>query len=118
AQVDSAIGGKVGVNLPAGKNLVGAFYSPSLVLCDPAVLSTLPHREFRAGLYEVVKYGVIASTRLFNRVQSGLDEVFAHDPAILQAIVADCCRIKADIVMSDERESGPRRVLNFGHTIG
>jgi 3-dehydroquinate synthase len=118
AQVDSSIGGKVGVNLPVGKNLVGAFYSPSLVLCDPAVLSTLPRREFRAGLYEVVKYGVIASNRLFARVRSGLDDVFAHDPAILQAIVAECCRIKADVVMSDERESGPRRVLNFGHTIG
>jgi 3-dehydroquinate synthase len=118
AQVDSAIGGKVGVNLPAGKNLVGAFYSPSLVLCDPAVLSTLPRREFRAGLYEVVKYGVIASGRLFARLQSSLGDVFAHDPAMLQSIVAECCRIKADVVMSDERESGPRRVLNFGHTIG
>jgi 3-dehydroquinate synthase len=118
AQVDSAIGGKTGVNLQAGKNLVGAFYAPSLVLCDPAVLSTLPRREFRAGLYEVVKYGIIASRRLFARIQSGLDDVFAHDPAMLQAIVAECCRIKADVVMSDERESGPRRVLNFGHTIG
>lgn len=118
AQVDSAIGGKVGVNLPAGKNLVGAFYSPSLVICDPSVLSTLPRREFRAGLYEVVKYGVIASRRLFQRVHSGLDTVFAHDAAMLHAIVAECCRIKADVVMSDERESGPRRVLNFGHTIG
>jgi 3-dehydroquinate synthase len=118
AQVDSAIGGKVGVNLPAGKNLVGAFYSPSLVLCDPDVLATLPPREFRAGLYEVVKYGIIASKRLFVRVHDGLDAVRAHEPAMLQAIVAECCRIKADVVMSDERESGPRRVLNFGHTIG
>ncbi len=118
AQVDSSIGGKVGVNLPAGKNLVGAFYSPSLVLCDPAVLSTLPRREFRAGLYEVVKYGIIASKPLFTRLAGGLDEVFAHDPAMLEAIVSACCRIKADVVMSDERESGPRRVLNFGHTIG
>ena len=118
AQVDSSIGGKVGVNLPAGKNLVGAFYSPSLVLCDPDVLATLPRREFRAGLYEVVKYGVIASKSLFVRVHDGLDAVMAHEPAMLQAIVAECCRIKADVVMSDERESGPRRVLNFGHTIG
>lgn len=118
AQVDSSIGGKVGVNLPAGKNLVGAFYSPSLVLCDPAVLSTLPRREFRAGLYEVVKYGIIASKPLFTRVANGLDEVFAHEPSMLEAIVSACCRIKADVVMSDERESGPRRVLNFGHTIG
>lgn len=118
AQVDSAIGGKVGVNLPAGKNLVGAFYSPSLVLCDPDVLSTLPRREYRAGLYEVVKYGIIASPRLFNRVERHLQDVFAHDRTQLQAIVAECCRIKADVVMSDERESGPRRVLNFGHTVG
>lgn len=118
AQVDSAIGGKVGVNLPAGKNLVGAFYSPSLVVCDPEVLSTLPRREFRAGLYEVVKYGVIASRRLFTRVHTGLDAIFAHDPAVLSSVVAACCRIKADVVMADERESGPRRALNFGHTIG
>lgn len=118
AQVDSAIGGKVGVNLPAGKNLVGAFYSPSLVVCDPDVLTTLPRREFRAGLYEVVKYGIIASRRLFTRVQTALPEIFAHDPALLSAVVAACCRIKADVVMSDERESGPRRALNFGHTIG
>lgn len=118
AQVDSAIGGKVGVNLPAGKNLVGAFYSPSLVLCDPELLSTLPRREFRAGLYEVVKYGVIASQRLFTRVRTGLEDVLAHDPVALQSIVAECCRIKADVVMTDERESGLRRILNFGHTIG
>jgi 3-dehydroquinate synthase len=118
AQVDSAIGGKVGVNLPAGKNLVGAFYSPSLVVCDTDVLSTLPRREFRAGLYEVVKYGVIASKRLFTRLADNVDAVVAHDPALLTAIVSECCRIKADVVMSDERESGPRRVLNFGHTIG
>lgn len=118
AQVDSAIGGKVGVNLPSGKNLVGAFYSPSLVICDPDVLATLPRREFRAGLYEVVKYGVIASKRLFTRVRKRLPEIFAHDAAMLSAVVAECCRIKADVVMSDERESGLRRTLNFGHTIG
>lgn len=118
AQVDSAIGGKVGVNLPSGKNLVGAFYSPSLVVCDPEVLRTLPPREFRAGLYEVVKYGVISSPRLFKRVQTRLPEIKAHDPKVLAAVVAECCRIKADVVMSDERESGPRRILNFGHTIG
>lgn len=118
AQVDSSIGGKVGVNLPSGKNLVGAFYSPSLVICDPDVLSTLPRREFRAGLYEVVKYGIIDSPRLFSRVAKSLSDIFAHQPALLSSIVADCCRIKARVVMSDERESGPRRALNFGHTIG
>jgi 3-dehydroquinate synthase len=118
AQVDSAIGGKVGVNLPSGKNLVGAFYSPSAVVCDPDVLKTLPRREFRAGLYEVVKYGVIASRRLFSKVQGSVDDVFAQNSDLLTSIVAQCCRIKADVVMSDERESGPRRALNFGHTIG
>lgn len=118
AQVDSSIGGKVGVNLPAGKNLVGAFYSPSLVVCDPDVLATLPRREFRAGLYEVVKYGIIASRRLFAKVQGSLEHIVAQDRALLSSIVAECCRIKADVVQSDERESGLRRTLNFGHTIG
>jgi 3-dehydroquinate synthase len=118
AQVDSAIGGKTGVNLRAGKNLVGSFYSPDLVVCDPLVLTTLSRREFRAGLYEVVKYGVIASSKLFTRVQRDLGLIFDRDPDVLTSIVASCCRIKADVVMSDERESGPRRVLNFGHTIG
>src|SRR5690606_11839823 len=105
AQVDSASGGKVGVNLPAGKNLVGAFYSPSLVICDPDVLTTLSHREFRAGLYEVVKYGVIASDRLFRHVRRNLDALLALDSAALASVVADCCRIKARVVMSDEPES-------------
>lgn len=118
AQVDSAIGGKVGVNLPAGKNLVGAFYAPALVAGDPELLGTLPRREFRAGLYEVVKYGVIASRPLFERIESGLAGIFAHDVNQILPIVADCCRIKADVVGRDEREAGPRRVLNFGHTIG
>jgi len=104
AQVDSAIGGKVGVNLETGKNLVGAFHPPALVLCDPAVLLTLPAREFRAGLFEVIKYGVIASKTLA--------------PDATTPIIAACCRIKADVVMADEREGGHRRVLNFGHTVG
>jgi 3-dehydroquinate synthase len=118
AQVDSGVGGKVGVNLTAGKNLVGAFHSPALVVCDPLVLETLSRREFRAGLYEVVKYGIIASSRLFNRVHRNLDAIFERDPTVLTPIVSACCRIKADVVMSDERESGPRRALNFGHTVG
>ena len=118
AQVDSAIGGKVGVNLPAGKNLVGAFHPPSLVVCDPLLLSTLPRREFRAGLYEVVKYSVIASRPLFDRVSTNLAKVFGHDSTLATSIVSECCRIKADVVMHDEREAGPRRVLNFGHTVG
>jgi 3-dehydroquinate synthase len=118
AQVDSAIGGKVGVNLPAGKNLVGAFHPPVIVACDPDVLATLPRREFRAGMYEVIKYGVIASRALFDQVRAGLHRIFAQDGSMLTPVVASCCQIKADVVMSDERESGPRRVLNFGHTVG
>jgi 3-dehydroquinate synthase len=118
AQVDSAIGGKTGVNLPTGKNLVGAFHPPTMVVCDPEVLRSLSRREFRAGMYEVIKYGIIASPRLFTQLERHLDSIFAHDPAILTSVVAACCRIKAQVVMSDERESGPRRVLNFGHTVG
>jgi 3-dehydroquinate synthase len=118
AQVDSAIGGKVGVNLPAGKNLVGAFHPPSLVVCDPTVLASLARREFRAGLYEVVKYGMIASRPLFDRVASHLDQIFDREVPLLTDVIADCCRIKADVVGRDEREGGLRRILNFGHTIG
>ena len=118
SQVDSAIGGKVGVNLPEGKNLVGSFHTPSIVVCDPDVLRTLPRREFRAGLYEVVKYGVIASRQLFDRVAANLPAIFKQDTALLPDLIADCCRIKARVVELDEREAGPRRVLNFGHTIG
>jgi 3-dehydroquinate synthase len=118
AQVDSAIGGKVGVNLPAGKNLIGAFHPPALVVCDPQLLKTLPPREFRAGLYEVVKYGVIASRPLFDRIAENLPKILAHDLAELEPAIADCCRIKARVVSADEREAGPRRVLNFGHTVG
>ncbi len=118
AQVDSAIGGKVGVNLAAGKNLVGAFHPASLVVCDPALLGTLPRREFRAGLYEAVKYGAIASRPLFDQIASTLPALFARDIGVLAPLVSACCRIKAGVVMADEREQGPRRVLNFGHTVG
>ena len=118
AQVDSAIGGKVGVNHPAGKNLIGAFHQPAAVIVDPLLLATLPRREFRAGLYEVVKYGVIASRQLFDDVRKGLGTLFARDPAALVPVIAASCRIKAEVVESDERESGPRRALNFGHTAG
>jgi 3-dehydroquinate synthase len=118
AQVDSAIGGKVGVNHPLGKNLIGAFHQPLAVAVDPDVLSTLPRREFRAGLYEVVKYGVIASRPLFDRLVSGLPAVFKREPELLSSVIGESCRIKADVVSADERESGPRRALNFGHTMG
>jgi 3-dehydroquinate synthase len=118
AQVDSAVGGKVGVNHPMGKNLIGAFHPPAAVVVDPSLLSTLPRREFRAGLYEVVKYGVIASRSLFDRTAADLTALFAREPAALLPIVSESCRIKAEIVEQDERESGLRRTLNFGHTAG
>jgi 3-dehydroquinate synthase len=118
AQVDSAIGGKVGVNHPLGKNLIGAFHQPAAVLIDPDVLDTLPRREFRAGLYEVVKYGVIANRSLFELIDTKLNDVFARDTSALIRAIAESCRIKAEVVAADEHESGPRRVLNFGHTIG
>ena len=118
AQVDSAIGGKVGVNHTLGKNLIGAFHQPIVVVADPLLLTTLPRREFRAGLYEVVKYGVIASRDLFNRVSRDLAAVFERQPEALVPIIAESCRIKADVVSQDERETGLRRTLNFGHTAG
>lgn len=118
AQVDSAIGGKVGVNHPLGKNLIGAFYQPGLVVIDPALLSTLSRREFRAGLYEVLKYGMTASRPLFDRVSHGTKAIFNREPDALVPIITESCTIKANVVSEDERDSGPRRVLNFGHTAG
>jgi len=118
AQVDSSIGGKVGVNHALGKNLIGAFHQPALVAIDPLLLRTLPRREFRSGLYEVVKYGMIASRDLFDRVTANTKAIFARDPAVLEPAIVESCRIKADVVSKDERESGLRRILNFGHTIG
>jgi 3-dehydroquinate synthase len=118
AQVDSAIGGKVGVNHPQGKNLIGAFYQPHAVVIDPLVLGTLPRREFRAGLYEVIKYGMTSSAALFDRVAKERKAIFARAPEVLTAIIAESCRIKAAVVVADEREAGPRRILNFGHTAG
>ncbi|MEX1127154.1 MAG: 3-dehydroquinate synthase [Vicinamibacterales bacterium] len=117
-QVDSAIGGKTGVNHALGKNLIGAFHQPAAVVVDPELLGTLPRREFRAGLYEVVKYGVIASRGLFERVAAELPALFARESAALLPTIADSCRIKAAVVGEDERESGRRRILNFGHTAG
>jgi 3-dehydroquinate synthase len=118
AQVDSSIGGKVGVNHTLGKNLIGAFHQPRLVVTDPQVLATLPRREFRSGLYEVVKYGMIASRRLFDLLVNETKAVFERDPAVLMPAIVESCRIKADVVSQDERESGLRRILNYGHTIG
>jgi 3-dehydroquinate synthase len=118
AQVDSSVGGKVGVNLKAGKNLVGAFYQPKLVLCDLDTLKTLPEREFRAGLAEVVKYGIIYDAGLFARLERDLPKILKRDQTILAAVIARCCEIKAEVVGQDETEGGLRAILNFGHTIG
>jgi 3-dehydroquinate synthase len=118
AQVDSSVGGKVGVNLKAGKNLVGAFYQPRLVLCDLDTLGTLPKREYRAGLAEVIKYGIIYDAALFRRLERDLPGLLRREPGTLAAVVARCCEIKAEVVGQDETESGLRAILNFGHTIG
>ena len=118
AQVDSAIGGKVGVNHPLGKNLIGSFYQPHAVVIDPTVLGTLPRREFRAGLYEVIKYGVTSSAGLFDRVTRDKTAIFAREADALTPIIAESCGIKAAVVSADEREAGLRRILNFGHTAG
>jgi len=118
AQVDSAIGGKVGVNHELGKNLIGSFYQPHAVVVDPSLLSTLPRREFRAGLYEIVKYGMTSSASLFERIRRQRDAIFAKEPDVLTAVIAESCRIKAEVVSADEQESGLRRILNFGHTAG
>ncbi len=118
AQVDSAIGGKVGVNHPRGKNLIGAFYPPALVLVDPDVLRTLSRREFRAGLYEVIKYGLIAEPGLLDLLERHFGEVLTQQGDALAEMIGRCCRIKADVVSADEHEAGLRRILNFGHTIG
>jgi 3-dehydroquinate synthase len=118
AQVDSSIGGKVGVNHPLGKNLIGSFFQPHAVLIDPSVLGSLPRREFRAGLYEVIKYGMTSSAPLFDRIARDRTAIFDRDPAAILPIVAESCQIKASVVAQDEKESGIRRILNFGHTAG
>jgi 3-dehydroquinate synthetase len=116
AQVDSAIGGKTGVNLPEGKNLVGAFYPPKLVLVDPDVLASLPAREFRSGLAEVIKYGVIADAKLFGFLEHNLELILRRDSRALEHVIRRSIQIKADVVGRDERESGLREILNYGHT--
>jgi 3-dehydroquinate synthase len=118
AQVDASIGGKTGVNLRAGKNLVGTFHHPRMVLIDPAVLATLPDREFRAGLYEALKCGVIGKPELFHALERVDVKELRRDAAKLEWVIAESVRLKAEVVASDEREHGLRRVLNFGHTIG
>ena len=118
AQVDSSVGGKTGVNLRAGKNLVGAFYQPQLVLCDLDTLKTLPRREYVSGLAEVIKYGIICDAVLFAQLERNLPKLLKRDVPTLRDVVARCCEIKADVVGQDETESGLRAILNFGHTIG
>lgn len=118
AQVDAAIGGKTAIDLPAGKNLVGAFWQPSFVVSDVDVLASLPEREYRAGLAEVVKTGAILSAGLFETLEREADRVLARDPDVLLRIVDDCSRLKASVVSADETEGDRRAILNFGHTLG
>jgi len=120
AMVDSAIGGKTGVNHPHGKNLIGAFHQPSLVLIDPEVLKTLPAREFRAGMAEVIKYGIIWDTELFTQLTASkhLDQLRYVKSDLINSILTHSCQAKADVVSKDEKESGLRAILNYGHTIG
>ena len=118
AQVDAAIGGKTGVNLAAGKNLIGSFHQPLAVLIDPAVLDTLPEREYRAGLFEIIKHGVIADPDLFWLMRRESRLVMSHAPEVVDRMICDSVRIKAEVVSGDEKEDDRRRILNFGHTFG
>src|SRR5579871_6215062 len=118
AQVDAAVGGKTGVNLVSGKNLLGSFHQPLAVLIDPDVLKTLPEREYRAGLYEIIKCGVIRDAELFSMLDEQSARVLAQDPAAMEQAIAAAVRIKAEVVTADEREGDLRRILNFGHTVG
>jgi len=118
AMVDASVGGKVAVDVPAGKNLVGAFYQPQAVFIDPKLLSTLPRRQIRAGLAEIVKHAVIADSRLFRLLEEKTAELLEADPKIMEPVIAANCEIKARVVSRDEREENLRQVLNYGHTIG
>ncbi len=118
AQVDSSVGGKVAVNLPEGKNLVGAFYQPFLVYIDLAVLKTLPVEEMEAGMAEVIKYGIILDKNFFGYLEKKIGKLRELDLEVLERVVARCCELKAKVVEKDEREKGLRSILNFGHTLG
>jgi 3-dehydroquinate synthase len=118
AQVDASVGGKTAVNHPAGKNLIGAFYQPRLVVIDVDSLKTLPRREFLAGMAEVIKYGVILSPELFSLLDEHLSAVLQLDPNLLTSIIKTCCQLKALVVEEDETEGDYRAILNFGHTLG
>ncbi|WP_237068469.1 3-dehydroquinate synthase [Microbulbifer guangxiensis] len=118
SQVDSSVGGKTGVNHPLGKNMIGAFYQPRLVLADMGILSTLPEREFSAGVAEVIKYGLICDEPFFPWLEDNIDQLMARDEDALAYAVERSCRDKARVVAADEREGGQRAILNFGHTFG
>jgi 3-dehydroquinate synthase len=118
AMVDSAIGGKTGVNLPAGKNLAGAFWQPSAVICDVDVLDTVPERDWRAAFAEIVKYSMIAAADLRAVLDAHLDALLRRDRDALVPVIARCCEVKAAVVSDDEREAGRRAILNYGHTVG
>jgi 3-dehydroquinate synthase len=118
AQVDSSVGGKTAINHPRGKNMIGAFYQPQLVVCDLGTLATLPAREFSAGLAEVIKYGPIADMPFLAWIEDNVDGLLAREPALLAHAVRRSCEIKAQVVALDEREAGLRAILNFGHTFG
>jgi len=118
AAVDASIGGKTGVNLASGKNLIGSFHQPLAVLIDPAALDTLPDREYRAGLYEIIKAGIIRDANLFRYLTQKVDDVLARKPHTVDHIIAESVRMKAEVVSTDEREGDLRRILNFGHTFG
>lgn len=118
AQVDSSVGGKTAIDHPRGKNLIGAFYQPRLVLIDTDTLKTLPEREYRAGLAEVVKYGVIFDHLFFDFLEQNSSRILAMEQETLQQVILSCCKLKAQVVEQDEKESGLRVVLNYGHTLG
>lgn len=118
AQVDSAVGGKVAINVPQGKNLIGAFHQPAAVVSDIRLLGTLPPRELASGLFEVVKCGAIRSEKLLSFIELELPRILSCRPAALERLVAESCRIKAAVVSSDEQEGGQRMILNYGHTVG
>src|SRR5690606_31915507 len=118
AQVDSSVGGKTGVNHPLGKNLIGAFHQPRVVLIDTDTLATLPEREFRAGLAEVIKHGAIADAEFFAWLESNIGKLLQKDPSALAHAITRSCEIKAAVVAADEKEQAGRALLNFGHTFG
>jgi 3-dehydroquinate synthase len=118
SQVDSSVGGKTGINHPLGKNMIGAFYQPRVVIADTATLETLPDRELSAGLAEVIKHGAIIDAQFFDWIEANIGLLMARDKGALAYAIARSCEIKADVVRQDEREGGLRAILNFGHTFG